>query len=365
MTRPLRTKENFESRKTTVEYAVIGSTVKLFVNPNAALEGEIVQVDLSALTLDSNNVRFRDRKRALEDFELEEVIWGEGTTKNLTREIQASRGLSEMPIVDSHMVVREGNRRIVSLRRLSKLAHERRLPEVESDAFDKLLVIVLKPETDEKNIALYLAHVHVGGKRQWMAVNKAAHVYELHTRDGMSFDDIWRFLSINRAVAERMIKAYRNTITFREKYPDELTWASKYSYFDEIYKREFLRDWIEGRGNRKRIMDWIYRERIRTGIEIRKLPFILRDRYATEILAKSDVNKAFAYLAKKDPRLVDDFYRKVSELTKEINRISGRQLLLAAKDPNRKQLIRALSENSARLSRSIEKQTRAHRKKTA
>ena len=251
-----------ESRENSMESAVVGSTVKLFVDPRAALEGEIVQLDLAVIRLDSNNVRFRDRRRALEDYELEETIWSEATTKNLMREILASHGLSEMPIVDSRMTVREGNRRIVCLRRLSKLAHERRLAGVEANIFDKLLAIVLHPNVDDKSLALYLARVHVGGKRQWMAVNKAAHVFELHSHEGMSFDEIWRFLSINRSAAERMINAYRDTLAYREKYPDEINWSGKYSYFDEIYKRNELRDWTKQRRNRECLMDWIYRERI-------------------------------------------------------------------------------------------------------
>lgn len=275
--------ERLESRKTSIEFAVVGSAVRLYVAPEAALEGEIVELELAALKLDSSNVRFRDRKRALEDSELEDIIWSEAATKNLMREILASRGLSEVPIVDAHMTVREGNRRIVCLRRLSKLAHDGKLVGVAPQTFDKLLAVVLRRDVNEKNVALYLARVHVGGKRQWMAVNKAAHVFELHTRDGMSFDEIWRFLSLNRSTAERMIGAYRDTLKYREKYPDEAGWASKYSYFDEIYKRSDLREWIARKGNRERLMEWIYQERIRTGLEIRRLPLILKDQYATRL----------------------------------------------------------------------------------
>lgn len=141
-----------------------------------------------------------------------------------------------------------------------------------------------------------------------------------------------------------MIKAYRDTLAFREKYPDELGWAGKYSYFDEVYKRSDLRDWAECDGNRKRLMDWIYKERVRTGIDIRKLPLILKDKYATKILSKSNVEKAFTYLAKKDPTLGDDLYRNISEVVRAIHRMSGKQLMVAARDPNRGRLIRDLAE---------------------
>lgn len=343
-----------ESRKTAVEFSALGSTVRLFVTPEAALDGQIVEIELNGLSLDSNNVRFRDRKRALEDHELEEVIWSEPTTKNLMREILASRGLSEMPIVDSRMVVREGNRRTVCLRRLSKLAHEEKLVGVRPDTFDKVRIIVLRPDVKETEIALYLARIHVGGKRQWMAVNKAAHVFELHSRDGMSFEQMWKFLSINRSMAERMINAYRDTLHYREKYPDEKGWAGKYSYFDEMYKNVELREWIQRKRNKKRLMDWIYRERIRKGADIRKLPVVLTDKYATQLLSKSNLDKAYSYLAKKDPRLADEFYRRISEVTNEIRKLKAKQVLLAAEDPNRISIVESLSQSAIRLNKSLE-----------
>jgi flagellar biosynthesis component FlhA len=152
-----------------------------------------------------------------------------------------------------------------------------------------------------------------------------------------------------------MINAYRDTLAYREKYPDEVGWASKYSYFDEIHKRGDLREWIEHRGNRERLMEWIYRQRIRTGMDIRKLPLILNDKYATNLLNRSSAERAYAYLAKKDPRLSDDFYRKVSDVIKTIRRIDAKQVVLAARDPNRARLVRSLSDSSLLLASSIEK----------
>jgi hypothetical protein len=259
------------------------------------------------------------------------------------------------------MIVREGNRRIVCLRRLSKIAHENKLVGVAPDTFDRLLAIVLRPDVDERDVALYLARVHVGGKRQWMAVNKAAHIFELHTRDGMSFDDIWRFLSINRSTAQRMINAYRDTMEYREKYPDEVNWASKYSYFDEIYKRNDLREWIKRKDNRERLMDWMYRERIRTGMDIRKLPAILNNTYASKILARSNIDEAYVYLSGKDPRLADDSYRKMSAAIKTIQKMNPQQLLLAARDQNRARIIFSLSNASLRLADGIKKATKSSR----
>lgn len=334
---------------------VSGSAVHFSITPESALEGEIAQVELSSIRLDPNNVRFRDRRRALDDKEIEEVIWSEYATKNLLKEILASRGLSEMPIVDSQLIVREGNRRIVCLRRLSKLVSKGKLAGIENDIFNRVRCVVLKPSTSEKDLAIYLARVHVGGKRQWLAVNKAAHVFELHTREGMAYEEIQRFLSLNRATIERMILAFRDTLAYREKYPDDAGWATKYSYFDEIYKREILRHWIQRKRNRYRLMDWTYKGRIRTGFDIRKLPAILQDRYATRILDKFDVEKAFSVLAKRDPSLTDGFYARISDVITGIKSLDRGELILAANDPSRTRLIHKLLENSARLEENVKR----------
>ena len=188
-----------------------------------------------------------------------------------------------------------------------------------------------------------------------MAVNKAAHIFELHKHGCMSFDEIWRFLSINRATAGRMIKAYRDTLAYRERYPDDAGWASKYSYFDEVYKHSDLGEWIQGSGNRQRLMDWIYREKIRTGFDIRKLPLILQDRRATELLARCNTERAYTYLAKKDPRLADGLYRKMSEVIEAMQRMRGSQLAAVARDSRRLLLVRNLNEHSTRLVKKIDR----------
>ena len=159
-----------------------------------------------------------------------------------------------------------------------------------------------------------------------------------------------------------MINAYRDTLAYREKYPDDNGWASKYSYFDEVYKRSDLREWFQRKGNRKHLMDWIYRERIRTGFDIRKLPLILQNKRAIEVLNRYNAERAYAYLAKKDPRLVDGFYRKMSDVIRSMQEMPAGQLATVAGDSNRVHLIRSLHENSLRVLEKIERLRNLRRK---
>ena len=90
---------------------------------------EIREVPIDDLKLDPNNVRFKHIDRLLTDAKIEEIIWEEQDTRDLMKSIRVSGGLMERPVVSSDYVVKEGNRRVVCLRRLKNLAHEGKVPE--------------------------------------------------------------------------------------------------------------------------------------------------------------------------------------------------------------------------------------------
>src|SRR5947209_18107302 len=84
---------------------------------------EIQEKPIRRLKLDPTNVRFHHLAAPLSDTEIEAKIWDEDDTRQLLREIIASRGLTEPPLIDSNSTVREGNRRLVCLRKLSEKTH--------------------------------------------------------------------------------------------------------------------------------------------------------------------------------------------------------------------------------------------------
>ena len=82
---------------------------------------------LDSIRLDPENPRFRDilllGGKSYTDKELEEQIWQEDDTKDLFNAIKASKGLQEQPLITKDGIVKEGNRRIVCLRKLRKLVN--------------------------------------------------------------------------------------------------------------------------------------------------------------------------------------------------------------------------------------------------
>src|SRR4051812_19711271 len=81
-------------------------------------EADTQDVPVSELRLDPENVRFFHIKdRLLTDSEMDELIWKEPASKALLRSILASGGLSNPPIITKGKTTKEGNRRLVALRR--------------------------------------------------------------------------------------------------------------------------------------------------------------------------------------------------------------------------------------------------------
>jgi hypothetical protein len=105
----------------TIEKPVSKYTIN--ITPEKTIEAELMYVPLDKIKLDPKNVRFRHLFQELSDEEMEKTIWGEQFTRNWYTEIKYAQGLSEKPALQSladHYVVREGNARIVCLRKLKK-----------------------------------------------------------------------------------------------------------------------------------------------------------------------------------------------------------------------------------------------------
>jgi len=192
--------------------------VELSVTPTKKLRAEIQMLQLAKLKLDPHNVRFHHRIPRLNDAQMEKEIWEEDDTKRLHREVLASRGLSEPPIVSSSLVVLEGNRRVVCYRKLRERTHSGDIPDVPQGLWDTLACYVLPADTPEKDIAILLGRLHVSGKKEWVALNQAAHIYELANKYATTQNEIRDYLSMSKSTVNKMVNAYKLTTEYGEKH---------------------------------------------------------------------------------------------------------------------------------------------------
>ncbi len=313
--------------------------INLSVTPNKKLRAEIQQLPLKKLKLDLNNVRFHHRAEHLTDAQIEKEIWEEDDTKFLLREILASRGLSEPPIVNSNLVVVEGNRRVVCLRKLSEKTHKGeysdKYSDITQDHWDTVTCHVLPGDTPEKDIAILLGRLHVSGKKEWAALNQAAHIYELANKYGATQEDIREYLSMSKATVNHMIQAFKATTEYGEKYPEGGSWIYKFSYFYEMYKRKPLREWLETNSNSEKFQDWLGNGKLTRGMEVRQLPDIILMPEALNAMDSGGFAAALKLLQRSDPAIGNKFYARVKDMVEQLNNVPREELVETGNDPTR------------------------------
>ena len=111
---------------------------------------------------------------------MEEELWKDDDTRSLFEQIISAKGLYEKPICNSNFVVIEGNRRVVCLRRLKKLAKTGKLEDFSKNYFDTIECEMVPPTATQDQIDLYLAVEHVKGKKEWPTFNRVKMIYNLN-----------------------------------------------------------------------------------------------------------------------------------------------------------------------------------------
>lgn len=330
--------------------------VELAITPEKKTRCEIKDVLLSDLKLDPNNVRFKHEDKQMTDLEIEEYIWKQPETKSLYREILASRGLSEPPIIDSNSFVKEGNRRLVCLRKLSANAHKGELPtDIPKNHFDYIQSYVLPSDMPDKDIGIYLARVHVSGKDMWRTLNKAAQIYELYHKHGMTLDDLKDYLGMGKASVVTILETFEKTKEYGSKYPKDKDWIAKYSYFFEVYKKKTLKEWAEKEKNTERLMKWIADGKIPKGADVRLLDRIIVNEEALKALDTKGIDAALAVIEKEDPAIKSSVYKVVKQAINTLNTIPLDEFTTTAKDSARLKMLKELRSSIDKILKNVEK----------
>lgn len=281
------------------------------------VETTIESVAVEELRLDPENVRFKQIEGVLRDEEMHKLIWDEPETRVLQRTILASGGLSERPILTADRVVKEGNRRIVCLRRLRQMAQSGELEGVSRNMFDTVECEILPRDVSKLDLDVYLARIHVVGKKPWEALNQAAHIYELYHDWDQSYEAIREYLGIGKAEVIKRNKAYEATVVYLKEYPGRGD-IRHFSYFDELFRGTKTRKWAEAYPvNLKKFSVWLAAGKITDSKHVRFLPEVLNDPEAITILDSEGgtMEEAIALLAEKKPAIQSQVFRAVDAAT--------------------------------------------------
>jgi hypothetical protein len=282
-------------------------------------------VPLENLRLDPENVRFRHLEKVMSDQEIEDFIWKESDTKILFKQITASGGLSEPPYVTSGYLVKEGNRRIVCLRRANVLQKRGQLDsKLPKDVFEKVLVNIFEDGLTPEEMDVLLARWHVTGKKEWGALNQANHIWTMYNQRGMSFDRIRDLIGMSKGQVIQKCKAYEYTIEYMKTTGDSD--IKKYSFFEEMYKKKDLRNWIEKNPtNIKTFFSWIRQEKFNVSgaTDVRRLPEVLNDEEAMLAFEgeNGNIERALFELQKKNPAISSSTFKSIEDAINALNQM--------------------------------------------
>lgn len=331
------------------------------------ITADIQSLPLINLKLDPQNVRFRHIQDLMTDEELEESIWKESDTKNLLKEIRFSQGLSEKPLVkkisDSEYIVKEGNRRTVCLRKLSEEISTRKEDNIPIEKIDPLQCVVLPEDVDDAALALYLARIHVSGKKPWSAANQGAHVYDLIRKFDYDWNEIAKAINVSKTTINQMVKAFDATMEYHDKYPNDEGWLRRYSHFLELYKRRNLKEWSDDPKNLEQFRKWVFDGKIPMAIQVRKLEkIILEDRNAYQamqngsgILEAEEIMKGTVKRKNQSQSLSEEVDSQVLNFQEFMRSFPRNKMHEVAKDQEQLQHLKSLHNEFGRLIKDIEK----------
>jgi hypothetical protein len=312
-------------------------------DPENVIERAVTKLlPLSELKLDPENVRLKHLKKALSQEEIEDYFWNQKATNELLAQIKAARGLYQDPIVTPEGIVKEGNRRLVCLRKLQKQAHAGELQDISPTLFDNVKCTVLPANATDEEISLLLATIHVRGKKAWDSFNKAEMLAHLHKDLDVSYDSLSKELGMSKMTLIRLIKAHDVTIQYSEKYPEDSDWYNNFAILEELFKRRDLKDWRDKPANLILFFSWIHEKKLFNHKQVRDLYKILNEKTASRIFEEEDFDKAIDYLNSVDPTIEDSDFRKISHTIKTLRSFDRKAIVKIINDPARMKMLQNL-----------------------
>jgi hypothetical protein len=331
---------------------------------HAAAQVIVEQID--EITLDKTKVQVRGQNLPVEDIMLDptnprlantvavgsfgngqelqnslrDILWSDSDVQDLYRSVLANRGLIERIIVRSNMVVAEGNCRTVVYRKLRQ-----NFPD--DPIWRTIPARVLPADITDRQVAILLGELHVGGKNEWSPFEKAGHIHQLFTQFGMVQEEIAKILKTSKTSVNHNIRAFE---AMKNKYllafpgPGAVR---KFSYFLEVYKKPELREWIGGSPEAiDSFVQWVGTEKIAQGAHVRELKDIVSNPRALAAFNKQGREAALKVLNQDRPELNSPLFKLMVEMTESLNdaRLDDIQRVRKDERGSAKSIVRKLNE---------------------
>jgi hypothetical protein len=309
------------------------------------------EVPLDRVVLDRENPRLANTvamasSASGEDVQrkLADTLWADPDVHTLYHAVKDNGGLIERIIVRSNFVVAEGNCRTVVYRKLRE-----KFPA--DPRWQTIPARVLPADITDRQIAILLGELHVGGKNKWSAFEKAGHIHELAMRHGLVQDEIAKLLRTSKTAVNHNIHAFGALKhRYMPQYPGTGA-VHKFSYFYEAYKDQTLRDWFkDSPDGLERFVRWVGTEKIARGAEVRELRDIVVNARALAAFEEGGRDAARKILEHDRPELTSPLFELMLKMTDALDQARLDDVQRVRKDPSggAKTIVRNLKETLER-----------------
>jgi hypothetical protein len=283
---------------------------------------EHINIPLDKIELDEFNPRIQYRLALDKGSKtIEQTILSLPEVTKLRKDIELNGGLREKIIVqklpNGKFKVLEGNCRTVCFRSLQAMEKYKG-----ADTWDTLPARVVPSDVEERKIAILLSDLHVAGKIEWKAHEKAGQIFKMNRDLKMTESDIATYLRQSKSTVSRFLNAYG---FMKDKFftIDGGAYADdgerKWSFFDEFYRSKDLRE--EYKRNPEFGEDfcrWVGEGRLPEGIDVRSLHSILKHPDAKRKFDKMPADTAFKEAIKiveqAEPEQGSDFFKLLGKV---------------------------------------------------
>lgn len=245
--------------------------------------------------------------------ELANLLWDDSDVRALYQSVLQNKGLVERIIVRHDGVVAEGNCRTVVYNKLAE-----NYPN--DPTWRHIPARVLPADITERQVAVLLGELHVGGKNQWSPFEKAGHIYQLFNQHSLTQDEIAKLLKTSKTVVNHNNRAFA---AMKEKYLPQYPGTSavrKFSYFLELFKQPQLREWISDDSSAlDDFVLWVGTNKIARGADVRELTDIVENNGALEAFRTQGYEAARKVLELDRPELTSPLFKMMLEMTQAID----------------------------------------------
>jgi hypothetical protein len=300
-------------------------------------------VSVDECVLDPQNPRIQflvgQRAGAVNERDLDELIWEKDAVKALGQSILQNGGVYEAVIVqrrDQKFLVREGNCRTVACRHL--------LDQHPNDGRFKMVpAMIFDVDLTEEDLAILLADMHVRGKIRWDAYEQAKHVSDLFNVYGKTYEWLSNHLRLSKGKIKELLDAYQATAEYLSLHPAAVN-VKKFAVFHEVMKKKELRErFKEDARFKQSFHKWVSEERINDSKQVRDLPIILANSEAVKALEQAGFEDAQKVLVREDTSLQSDAFFAIKQATEKIKTLPADDIQdLKAGNPQKIIMMRSL-----------------------